>query len=547
MNNLIICNIFCPIQEDLNILSDYLKAFPVFITDKESVLENTDIPTLIIGWSYIKNKYPQHNILNKKISNNIYWNYSFSEEKDLFLNKTKELINDLIKDWLPKNFISYNYFFDGDLEEFIEVNINKNKKTFLYYKDGAIYLFNDEKNYIIDIKSLFCFDLINKEQLSKIINKENWILFSSHNMHNIIELEQINNTTLENIFWVKYSVEIDEQTHFNIIPQLEYHKFIPYFMNLFYPQEEITTEEQVFLKRMKIRDIATVWLSNRKIPVSPEPLIEGKQIKRQGKFSYVKINFSNKRTLTNRIVCKDPWNIQNEEKGSKKRSQIISRFEEGRILVCDYNSFESRISIFLTKNKEFIEKYKNKDIHVEVGKVIFIKELLSEEQRSNAKNVNHAMLYGAGHNKLIEMLKDKCEEPEETLYYVKKLLEPIIINSKKINEECHKNGHIITPWGSIITPNKDYAAYNNFVQTIASEIIVDKILELKEFLKDKKSQILFQIHDSIVFDIAPDEKKYVKEIIKIMSTFKNGAVFGVEYKVGKNYLELSEKKQLKLV
>ena len=84
MNNIIICNIFCPIQEDLNILSDYLKTFPVFITNKESVLENTDIPTLIIGWSYIKNKYPQHNILNKKINNNVYWNYSFSEEKDMF-------------------------------------------------------------------------------------------------------------------------------------------------------------------------------------------------------------------------------------------------------------------------------------------------------------------------------------------------------------------------------------------------------------------------------------------------------------------------------
>jgi len=544
--NLIVCNIFCPISEDLTILSDSLKNFPVFITNKETVLNNKNIPTIIIGWEYVKKKFQNHNILDKQIDNNIYWNYSFLEEKNFFLDKIKELVNLFIKQWLPSKFINYNYFFDGDLETFLNRNITNENKTFLFYKNGALYLYNNDKNYIIDIKSLFYFKLLDCKKLSKIINHEKWIIFSSHNFIDVVELEKINNITLENLFWIKHSIEIDENIHFNIIPNLDYYKYVPYFMSLFSSNDEITNEEYKFLLRMKTRDLITTWLSTRKIAVLPNISLEGKEILHNDNFSYININFSNKRTLTNRILCKDNWNIQNEEKTSKKRSQIISRFYGGKIVVCDYNSFESRISIFLTRNKNFIENYKNKDIHNEVANIIFSRKTILEEERFLAKNINHAVLYGASHNTIIEMLKNNCEEPEEVLYYIEKLLEPIILNSKKINEECRKYGYIISPWGSIIRPNKDYAAYNNLIQTIASEIIVDKLIELKKFLSDKKSQVLFQVHDSIVFDISPDEKQYVKDIIKIMSTFKNGAYFGVEYKVGDNYLDLSQKRVLKL-
>jgi DNA polymerase I-like protein with 3'-5' exonuclease and polymerase domains len=153
------------------------------------------------------------------------------------------------------------------------------------------------------------------------------------------------------------------------------------------------------------------------------------------------------------------------------------------------------------------------------------------------------MLYGASHNRLKEILENYVDEDdkEEKLYYVKKMLQPIIDNAKKINEDCNKNGYIKTPWGSIIHPDKEYAAYNNLVQTIASEIIVDKMFEIKKLLKDKESQFLFQIHDSLIFDVSPKEKGLVFEILEILSVFKN-INFNITYRFGENYMDFSDKK-----
>ena len=48
------------------------------------------VPTLIIGWNNVKKFYPDVNILNKKISDNLFWTFSKREkrseyEKDVFL------------------------------------------------------------------------------------------------------------------------------------------------------------------------------------------------------------------------------------------------------------------------------------------------------------------------------------------------------------------------------------------------------------------------------------------------------------------------------
>lgn len=48
-----------------------------------SDLKNIDIsiPTLIIGWDNVKKLYPEQNILNNKINENISWTFS-KREKD---------------------------------------------------------------------------------------------------------------------------------------------------------------------------------------------------------------------------------------------------------------------------------------------------------------------------------------------------------------------------------------------------------------------------------------------------------------------------------
>ena len=52
--NIIVYNILCTNQSDFDILKDYLKDYPVYITMDLGLLSKTDKPTLIVGWEYVK-------------------------------------------------------------------------------------------------------------------------------------------------------------------------------------------------------------------------------------------------------------------------------------------------------------------------------------------------------------------------------------------------------------------------------------------------------------------------------------------------------------
>ena len=88
-------------------------------------------------------------------------------------------------------------------------------------------------------------------------------------------------------------------------------------------------------------------------------------------------------------------------------------------------------------------------------------------------------------------------------------------------------------------PNKEWAAYNNYVQSIAADMVVDKLFKIKELLSDKKSQFMYQVFDSFVFDIHPEELYLLENIKNILE--KNGKYnFDIQYITGKNLMECTE-------
>jgi DNA polymerase I-like protein with 3'-5' exonuclease and polymerase domains len=91
----------------------------------------------------------------------------------------------------------------------------------------------------------------------------------------------------------------------------------------------------------------------------------------------------------------------------------------------------------------------------------------------------------------------------------------------------------------VVRTEKAHASFNNYIQSSASEIVVDKVFEMRELLKSKQSQFLFQVHDSLVFDIHPSEKSLIKDIGNVLSKHKN-MNFTLAYKFGENYKNLSQ-------
>lgn len=532
-----ICNIIAHNEEDCLFLKEHLGHYPISILDSFAQEEIVNAPTIIVGWEFIKENFPSQNIFDKKIKENLFWTFSLSEDKDNFLSDIEAFFYKNIKRWLPSNFISYDSInSEIGLLDFFKENIDSNSPVFVYFHNGALYVRNLDNNFIVNIKSLYLTDNCFKKTLTKFMNSYKTIAVSYKNFCDYIDLDIISTViTIENLRWVTMGVDTNEK-YFDVIPNFDNKKYIPFFMSKL-NAISLDFEEQKFMDRMAERDLATYWMSTRELAFSENFENTKLDFKIRKGYKLAKIEYSNKRTITGRVTAHDGYNPQNLQKDNQDRSNIITRFEGGSLLVYDYTSFETRISLFKCDDKEYLEKYRDADLHYESSKILFESEDISEEQRDFCKVINHSMLYGAGEDTLLAKLS-RFSEPEYKLYLLKSFLKPLIDLANSMREKYGNRGYLVNDWGSIIRIDKQHASFNNFIQSTASEIIVDKVWEVRNLLKGKKSQFLFQVHDSMVFDIHPSESSLINEIGKLLSSHKD-MQFTLAYKVGRDYKNLS--------
>jgi len=535
-----ICKIIAPHQSDKDVLSKFLGKYPLEMLDDYVDDDLDDTPKLIIGWQNVKRYFPDHNILDKDIKPDVSWAYSKSEDKDKLYLQVDEFINSSIKKWLPNNFILYDsIFIKPDLLTFSEREIDKDIECYIFFGDGAMYINHKEKNFIINLKSLWVTNNNPKDIITDFINQNRCKFFSYKNISPHVNLEKLKNViTLENVRWVKFGQDTPSK-YLQIIPDVNMDKYAPFILSKVF-NFNFTEEEKVGIQRMCKRDVITEWLSNRYMCFDNNFKNGGLDFIYRGNTKLAKVNFSNKRTLTGRIVSQDSYNPQNLAKSGSERANIISRFDDGKIVVFDYTSFESRIALYFCENEKFIRENYQKDLHFEVAKLIFLTTYISEDQREFSKIVNHSIMYGASKNTILEKLKN-FNNSDRIYDSVKEFLKPIMKQSYEIKKFNEENGYIINKWGTIIRPksSKDYASFNNYIQSTATEILVDKLFEIKNFIRNYKSELIFQVHDSLIFDICKEEKYIVKDLLKILTHYRD-MKFSISYRSGVNYKDLSK-------
>jgi len=536
----IVCKIIVDNKELESNLKGFLRGYPVDISCNSSIDEHLNMPILFVGWDLVKRIFPLQKIHDNKVNENIEWTYNESEcneiDKEGFYSNIEEFVNRNLKSWLPSNFILYDYIIHGELIKFIEANINNEIKTYVHYNNGAIYMRNGDNDYIINTKSLWMFDDDYRNTITNVLNSTNCMVYSYNGIEDYVNLDTLGNlVSLDILRWIKFGVETPIK-YFQIIPNIDISKYIPFLMSKIVMNSlELNNQELIYFNRMCQRDKITRWMSSRYLSFSYDFKKNLNFIFRENA-KLAKINYSSKRTITGRITSIDKYNPQNLSKTNEDRSMIISRFTGGKVYQFDYTSFEARISLYLSEDEEFIENYYDKDLHLETAMLIFDVFEPTEEQREIAKLVNHSVLYGAGEATILSKLQS-LPNPIEKMIIVKEFLAPIFKKSKELMELSEKYGYIINKWGSIIKPEKSYAGFNNYIQSTASEIIVDKVIEIKELLINCRSQFMFQVHDSLVFDIHPEENYLIEKIYKIMSYHRN-MIFSVDYKSGSNFKDL---------
>lgn len=537
-----ICKIISETEESANKLKEYLGGYPVEITTGLQLEEYYEVPTLIIGWNTVKNNYSSQKINNQEIVKNLFWTYNEDECKEIidgegFFRTIEDFVNKNIKSWFPSEYIVFDSVIHGDFSNFINTSIDNDKITYVHFNKGALYMRNGDNNFIINAKSLWITESNYRNTITEVLNNLNCIVYSYNHIEEYTDLDKLLNIrALDIIRWIKFGVETPIK-YFQIIPSIDISKYIPFMMSMIPIYTlELDDDEEVFFERMCVRDKIARWMSTRYVSFDYSFNKNLSFIYRDNA-KLAQINYSTKKTITGRIMCVDRYNPQNLPKEGEGRTKIISRFRNGRIYQFDYTSFEARIALYLTNDEEFIQDYYDKDIHSETAVIIFETHDFTPEQRDVAKLANMAIMYGAGEDTTMKLLS-KYTEPEEKLRRIKIFLEPIFKKAREIIEESKRNGYLINKWGSIIRPEKDYAGFNNYLQSTASEIVVDKVLEIKELLRPYRSQFIFQVHDSFVFDVHPEEVDIVQTIAKTLS-YNKGMMFSVNYKSGPNYKDLS--------
>jgi len=88
------------------------------------------LPTLIIGWDYIKKHYPDYDIIDRKLSDNLYWTFKKTERRELheedIYNFVERVYKQLTKD-IKYTFIDPIIF---DRKTIIKLKKKINKKIF---------------------------------------------------------------------------------------------------------------------------------------------------------------------------------------------------------------------------------------------------------------------------------------------------------------------------------------------------------------------------------------------------------------------------------
>jgi len=130
----------------------------ITITDDFNVVKSLDdiiqgLPTLIIGWDYVKKNYPDYDITQRKLSENLYWTFKKTEKRELHEEDIYNFIQKIYSDLLEK----INYVFIDPIINNKKVikkilkKINSIKQIVSYHHNDMVYMYGENIIFGIDL------------------------------------------------------------------------------------------------------------------------------------------------------------------------------------------------------------------------------------------------------------------------------------------------------------------------------------------------------------------------------------------------------------
>lgn len=199
---------------------------------------------------------------------------------------------------------------------------------------------------------------------------------------------------------------------------------------------------------------------------------------------------------------------------SKKYREVIKPTNNWFVEL-DLNAAELRVAQALLSRKQVIG-----DFHQWSADNIFRGELT----RSEAKETATQWLYNS------QSKNARKYDTELSQFYNKTALVAMYWDGSKIS----------TPFGREIDSD-EYHAVSYLNQSTLIDLFHRQILKVHNLLKDKKSFISLTVHDSVLIDLADEDKPMLPEIIKTLSDTKWGK-FPASVKIGADYGNMKKMK-----
>ena len=285
--------------------------------------------------------------------------------------------------------------------------------------------------------------------------------------------------------------------------------------------------EHPFLERLLAHRDAT------KLRQMAETLI--KAIETDGR---IHTTYSQVGTATGRLSSENP-NLQNipikTARGQKLRSAFVAGASFETLLTADYSQIEMRIMAHLSGDLGLIEAFNlGEDLHSFVGARIYGVEPseVTSQMRSKVKAMSYGLVYGLSEYGLARQLRIDSKEAKQLMadYFarfggVKTYLDQVVQKAKTLGYTTTVYGRR-RPFPDLnskifqLRENARRAALNAPIQGTAADIMKLAMIKVHGLMLSAglKSQMLLQVHDELVFAVAPGELEQLKALaIEAMS------------------------------
>lgn len=260
---------------------------------------------------------------------------------------------------------------------------------------------------------------------------------------------------------------------------------------------------------------------------------------------------------TGRLSSVDP-NLQNipirTERGGEIRKAFIPTGPDYQILSADYSQIELRLLAHYAEDEAMIAAFnRDEDIHARTAAEVFgvAPDKITPEQRRVAKIANFSIVYGGSAYGLAQQTEMDQKDAKAFMDTYFARYPGVREFQQKAIAQAREEGFVTTLMGrrrfipEINSENfqlrsfAERTAINTPLQGSAADVIKAAMIAVDDEMVDKKSKMILQVHDELVFDAHESELKWLKGMVKekMEGVLKLKVPLKVDIGVGPNWLE----------